>query len=43
MPFVMDKCESKKGIQYQNNLLNLTEVLWDRSDLSFIQNKDYQY
>ena len=43
MPFDMGKSKSKKGIQYRTNSPYLTEVQWDRSDLSFVHNKDYQY
>ena len=32
----------KGGIQYQKNLPYLTEILWDISDLPFVQNKGYQ-
>ena len=28
---------------YQKNLSHSTEILWDISDLPFVQNKDYQY
>ena len=39
MPFVIDKFKSKAELQYQKNLPYLTEVLWDISDLPFVQNK----
>ena len=43
MPCVMDKSKSKKGLQYLKDSPYLTEVLWDNTDLPFVQNKDYQY
>ena len=35
--------ELKKGFQFQEILLYLTEVLWDISDLTFVQNKNYDF
>ena len=47
MPFVMDRSKSKKGLQYGLQYLKdsaySTEFQWDISDISFVQNKDYQY
>ena len=34
---------TKNGLQFQTNLLDLTDILWDISDLPFVQNKDFQY
>ena len=42
MPFVMDKYQSKKWLQYLKDLPYSIEVQWDISDLPFMQNKDYQ-
>ena len=33
--------KSKRGLKYQKKLLYLTVVLWDISDLKFVQNKNY--
>ena len=35
--------ELKMGLQFQEILLYLTEVLWDISDLTFVQNKEYEF
>ena len=39
MPLFGDKSKHKKGPQYQNNLLYLTEVLWNITNLLFVQIK----
>ena len=36
MLFVMDKSKPKRGLQYQMNLLYLSGVHWDKSDLQFV-------
>ena len=43
MPFAMDKSKSKEGTSVSNEFAFLIEVLWDISDLPFVQNTDYQY
>ena len=41
--FIILTTLQKIGLQYQTNLLDLTDILWDISDLPFVQNKDFQY
>ena len=43
MAFAMDKSKSKEGTSVSKEFAYLIEVLWDISDLSLVQNKDYQY
>ena len=43
MPFVMEKSKFKKGLQYLNDSPYSNEVQLDISDLTFVQDKDYQY
>ena len=43
MPLVIDKSESKKGLQYLKDSPYSIEVQWEIADIPFVQSKDYQY